>query len=130
MPRSVLQFNAPGRRFSDQREAVPQGETEPQRLMDHDSMGEVGRVGMFAVLYAIAFLVLLGCALMQMHQGWRARSQHPRVNSAMRDRTGLKSIHPELLDENGQLIKEDLLTVSFENMSDSPFTSPGAQPGY
>ena len=48
----------------------------------------------------------------------------------MRDRTGLKTIHPELLDENGQLIKEDLLTVSFENMSDSPFTSPGAQPGY
>ena len=107
MPRSVLQFNAPGRRFSDQREAVPQGETEPQRLMEHDNMGQAVRVGMFAVLYAIAFFVLLGCALMQMRQGWGARSQHPRANSAMRDRTGLKTIHPELLDGNGQLIKED-----------------------
>ena len=98
--------------------------------MGHDSMGEVVRVGMFAVLYAIAFFVLLGFALMQMRQGWGARSQHPRANSAIRDRTGLKTIHPELLDGNGQLIKEDLLTVSFENMSDGPFTSPGAQPGY
>ena len=48
----------------------------------------------------------------------------------MRDRTGLKTIHPELLDGNGELIKDDLLTVSFENVPDGPFTSPGAQPGY
>ena len=85
---------------------------------------------MFAVLYAIAFVALLGCALMQMRQGWSARSQQPRSNTALRDRTGLKAIHPELLDDNGQLIKDDLLTVSFENVSDGPFTSPGAQPGY
>ena len=38
----------------------------------------------------------------------------------MRDRTGLKTIHPELLDGNGQLIKDDLLTVSFENVSEEP----------
>ena len=86
---------------------------------------------MFAVLYAIAFFALLGCAFMQMRQGWSARSQQPRANREMRrDRTGLKTIHPELLDGNGQLIKDDLLTVSFENISDGPFTSPGAQPGY
>ena len=85
---------------------------------------------MFAVLYAIAFFALLGCALMQMRQGWSARAQQPRANTAIRDRTGLKTIHPELLDDNGQLINDDLLTVSFENMPDGPFTSPGAQPGY
>ena len=85
---------------------------------------------MFAVLYAIAFFGLLGCAFMQMRQGWNARGHQTRANRVIRDRTGLKTIHPELLDGNGELVKDDLLTVSFENMSDSPFTSPGAQPGY
>ena len=98
--------------------------------MGHGSIGSVVKVGMFAVLYGIAFFVLLGCAFMQMRQGWSARSEQPRANTAMRDRTGLKTIHPELLDEPGQLIKDDLLTVSFENVSEGPFTSPGAQPGY
>ena len=98
--------------------------------MGHGSIDAVDRVEMFAVLYAIAFFVLLGCAFMQMRQGWSARSQQPRANTTVRDRTGMKTIHPELLDEHGQLIKDDLLTVSFENVSDGPFTSPGAQPGY
>ena len=98
--------------------------------MGHGSIDAVDRVEMFAVLYAIAFFVLLGCAFMQMRQGWSARSQQPRANTTVRDRTGVKTIHPELLDEHGQLIKDDLLTVSFENVSDGPFTSPGAQPGY
>ena len=98
--------------------------------MGHGSIDAVDKVEMFAVLYAIAFFVLLGCAFMQMRQGWSARSQQPRANTTVRDRTGMKTIHPELLDEHGQLIKDDLLTVSFENMSDGPFTSPGAQPGY
>ena len=98
--------------------------------MGHGSIDAVDRVEMFAVLYAIAFFVLLGCAFMQMRQGWSARSQQPRANTTVRDRTGMKTIHPELLDEQGQLIKDDLLTVSFENLSDGPFTSPGAQPGY
>ena len=98
--------------------------------MGHGSIDAVVKVEMFAVLYGIAFFVLLGCAFMQMRQGWSARSEQPRANTAMRDRTGLKTIHPELLDGNGQLIKDDLLTVSFENVSEGPFTSPGAQPGY
>ena len=98
--------------------------------MGHGSIDAVDRVEMFAVLYAIAFFVLLGCAFMQMRQGWSARSQQPRANTTVRDRTGVKTIHPELLDEHGQLIKDDLLTVSFENVSDGPLTSPGAQPGY
>ena len=85
---------------------------------------------MFAALYAIAFVVLLGCALMQMRQGWNARSQRVELNRGSSDRTGLKTIHPELLDRNGQLIKDELLSVSFEHTSDGPLTSPGAQPGY
>ena len=37
----------------------------------------------------------------------------------MRDRTGLKTIHPELLDAADQ---------RRTSASDGPFTSPGAQP--
>ena len=85
---------------------------------------------MFAILYAIAFFALLGCAFMQMRQGWSARTHQPLANRVMRDRTGLKTIRPELLDGDGQLINDDLLTIRFENVSDGPFTSPGAQPGY
>ena len=106
------------------------GYTEPQRLIGRGSIDAFVLVEMFAVLYGIAFFVLLGCAFMQMRQGWSARSQQPRANNLMRDRTGLKTIHPELLDGNGALIKDELLTVSFDNVSDGPFTSPGAQPGY
>ena len=98
--------------------------------MGHGSIDAVDRVEMFAVLYAIAFFVLLGCAFMQMRQGWSTRPEQPIAKRVVRDRTGLKTIHPELLDEHGQLIKDDLLTVSFENVSEGPFTSPGAQPGY
>ena len=67
---------------------------------------------------------------MQMRQGWGARSEQVDRTRGARDRTGLKTIHPELLDSNGQLIKDELLSVSFENTSDGPLTSPGAQPGY
>ena len=98
--------------------------------MGNGSIDAVVKVEMFAVLYGIAFFVLLGCAFMQMRQGWSARSQQPLSTTSMRDRTGLKTIHPELLDGNGELIKDDLLTVSFENVSEGPFTSPGAQSGY
>ena len=84
---------------------------------------------MFAVLYAIAFFVLLGCAFMQMRNGWSARTQQAARRPVQTDRTGLKTIHPELLDANGQLINEDLMTVTFEGYSDGPLTYPGAQPG-
>ena len=81
---------------------------------------------MFALLYGIAFVVLLGCAFMQMRQGWSAKAQAPGTRRVAQDRTGRKTIHPELLDENGQLITEDLMTVTFEDYSDGPFTSSGA----
>jgi hypothetical protein len=40
------------------------------------------------------------------------------------DRTGRLTIHPELLDADGQLTSEDLLTVRFSGDQDAP-TRPG-----
>jgi hypothetical protein len=74
---------------------------------------------LFPLLYGICFLVLLWQAFRVMGQGFRAvprpddrRSSRPG-NSARSDRTGRITIHPELLDADGQLTREDLLTVRF-----------------
>jgi hypothetical protein len=39
------------------------------------------------------------------------------------DRTGRVTIHPELLDGNGQLTQEDLLTVRFGGEAEPPRVS-------
>ncbi len=78
------------------------------------------------VLYGASFLVLLWQAFKVMAQGFKAvpRPNDPSgagstQNSAGRpspspgDRTGRVTIHPELLDAEGQITQEDLLTVRF-----------------
>ena len=39
------------------------------------------------------------------------------------DRTGLVTIHPELLNKDGYITDEDLLTVRFSNDNDQPQSS-------
>ncbi|MEB3353549.1 MAG: DUF2973 domain-containing protein [Cyanobacteriota bacterium] len=70
----------------------------------------------FPILYGACFLVLLWQAFKVMGQGFRAVPRPgdlppPRLDPG--DRTGRVTIHPELLDEEGQLTHEDLLTVRF-----------------
>jgi hypothetical protein len=44
----------------------------------------------------------------------------------MGDRTGRLTVHPELLDAEGQLTREDLLTVRFSGDNEQPaFPSDG-----
>jgi len=76
------------------------------------------------LLYLACFLALLWQAFKVMGQGFRAipRPGDPDADGtigapsslgAPADRTGLLTIHPELLDADGQLTDEDLLTVRF-----------------
>ena len=78
------------------------------------------------VLYGACFLVLLWQAFKVMAQGFKAvprpgdpssagRNQTPagRPSPSPGDRTGRVTIHPELLDAEGQITQEDLLTVRF-----------------
>ena len=104
------------------------GDNEPQQPTERDRIDVVVNVGMFALLYGIAFVALLGCAFMQMRQGWNSKPQQRGKQRVMRSSTGLKTIHPELLDENGELIKDELLTVNFWSPSEGSFTPPGTQP--
>ncbi|MFM9047197.1 MAG: DUF2973 domain-containing protein [Cyanobium sp.] len=77
---------------------------------------------LFPILYGICFLFLLWQAFRVMGRGFRAE-QRPFDRSARAftapqkdtNRLGKLTIHPELLDANGQITQEDLLTVRFSD---------------
>jgi Protein of unknown function (DUF2973) len=73
------------------------------------------------VIYGACFLALLWQAFRIMGRGYAAvpRPGDPeRVPSG--DRTGRVTIHPELLDADGQLTRDDLLTVRFSDDNERP----------
>ncbi|HJN34210.1 MULTISPECIES: DUF2973 domain-containing protein [Prochlorococcus] len=79
---------------------------------------------LFPILYGAAFLILLWQAFRVMGKGFGAaqqpiRSQPIRKNS-QGDRTGLVTVHPELLDQEGRLTEEELLTVRFSGDNEPP----------
>jgi hypothetical protein len=85
---------------------------------------------LFPFLYGLCFLVLLWQAFRVMAKGFRAASppvERPTGSpsrSSADDRTGRLTVHPELLDADGQLTREDLLTVRFGGDNE-----PGVLPG-
>ena len=85
---------------------------------------------LFPILYALCLLALLWQAFRIMSRGFRAASgpmeSPPPVagGSGRDDRTGRLTIHPELLDADGQLTREDLLTVRFSG-DNEPTPFPG-----
>ncbi|MFQ6538654.1 MULTISPECIES: DUF2973 domain-containing protein [Aphanothece] len=84
---------------------------------------------LFPIIYGACFLVLLWQAFRVMGQGFRAvpRPGDPQgavgpvgETPEVADRTGRVTIHPELLDADGQLTSEDLLTVRFSGDNERP----------
>lgn len=81
----------------------------------------------FPVVYGACFVLLLWQAFRVMGQGFRAvprpgdaEASVPDGNGQTSDRTGRLTIHPELLDADGQLTQEDLLTVRFSGDNEQP----------
>jgi len=80
----------------------------------------------FPLLYGACFVILLWQAFRVMARGFSAVTPTGQPTSAglsatgNGDRTGRLTIHPELLDADGQLTKEDLLTVRFSGDSEPP----------
>ena len=68
---------------------------------------------MIAGLFPLAYAAVFTCLLLQAFRMMRSTSAS-RVSSTS-DRTGLKTTHPELLDENGVLIDEELWAVRFSD---------------
>ena len=80
---------------------------------------------LFLSLYGVAVLLLLWQAFRVMGRVFWADSagssnSSPQRNNAKGDRTGRLTIHPELLDQDGRITDEELLTVRFSGDIDPP----------
>ena len=82
---------------------------------------------LFPLIYGLVFLALLWQAFRVMGRGFSAAGRPPGTPDTGNDRTGRVTIHPELLDGDGRLTEEDLLTVRFSG--DDEAGEPGARPG-
>ena len=69
----------------------------------------------FPVVYGACFFLLLWQAFRVMRRGFSAvpRPGDSGAADQIGDRTGRPTIHPELLDAEGQITRENLLTVRF-----------------
>ena len=80
-----------------------------------------------AFLYGLSVLVLLILAARIMLNGFFSGQSSQTQNSLIKqkndDRTGLVTIHPELLNKDGYITDEDLLTVRFSKDTDHPQSS-------
>ncbi len=75
----------------------------------------------FPFVYASVVLILLWQAFRVMARGFFAENYFLPSKSQLRDdRTGRFTIHPELLNKEGKITDEDLLTVRFSNDLDPP----------
>lgn len=73
------------------------------------------------LVYGACFLVLLWQAFRVMSQGYSAVPRPgDQPSPPQGDRTGRLTIHPELLDADGQLTRDDLLTVRFSGDNEQP----------
>ncbi len=76
---------------------------------------------LFPILYAVVVVLLLWQAIRVMSKGFFAASDFNESKIKRKlDRTGQFTIHPELLDDEGKITKEDLLTVRFSTDLDPP----------
>ena len=68
---------------------------------------------MISGLFPLAYAAVLTCLLLQAFRMMRPLSTSQA--SPSNDRTGLKTTHPELLDENGEVTSEELWAVRFSD---------------
>ena len=66
---------------------------------------------LFPLIYAALFLGLL-------LQAFRMMSMSSNASTSFKgDRTGLRTVHPELLDDNGNFTDEELWSVRFQDLN-------------
>ena len=79
------------------------------------------------LFYGLSVFILLILAARIMLNGFFSAQSLKTQNSFSKkrssDRTGLVTVHPELLNENGRMTDEDLLTVRFSKDTDHPQSS-------
>ena len=74
---------------------------------------------LFPFVFAGTFVFLLVNAFRMMSLYFNTKHINRSSLSSRRDRTGLLTTHPELLDQYGDFISEELLVVSFSELGES-----------
>ena len=74
---------------------------------------------LFPFIFGGTFVFLLVQAFRMMSLGFNTQSINRSTLSNRRDRTGLLTTHPELLDQHGDLISEELLVVRCPELGES-----------
>ncbi len=79
---------------------------------------------LFPFIYGLALIILLWRALREMGNIFsstkKSSSNQTLDKTSNDDRTGRLTIHPELLDQQGRITDEELLTVRFSEETDPP----------
>ena len=74
---------------------------------------------MMTAVLPIAYTVACAFVLLSAFRGMALAFKR---QSRTGDRTGLKTTHPELLDENGFITQEELLVVHFGGLDGNPWS--------
>ena len=78
----------------------------------------------FSLLYGTVVFFLLWQAFRVMSKGFRSVNSRTNLQIDQKnsggDRTGRLTIHPELLDQQGRITNEELLTVRFSEDNEPP----------
>ena len=80
---------------------------------------------LFPIIYSAALTYLVWKAFKVMSNGWGAFDKKSKKSSNTNIRQNKYTIHPELLDNSGNIIEEELLTVRFSNDTDPTLEEKG-----
>ena len=80
---------------------------------------------LFPIIYSAALTYLVWKAFKVMSNGWGTFDKKQSRPFATNIRQKKYTIHPELIDESGNITQEELLTVRFSNDTDSTLEEKG-----
>jgi len=80
---------------------------------------------LFPIIYSAALTYLVWKAFKVMSNGWGTFDKKQGRSFDKNIRQKKYTIHPELIDESGNITQEELLTVRFSNDTDSTLEEKG-----
>ena len=82
---------------------------------------------LFPIIYSAALTYLVWKAFKVMSNGWGINSTENQRYNKPDFQQKKYTIHPELLDQSGNITNEELLTVRFSNDNDSTLEEKGSK---
>ena len=80
---------------------------------------------LFPIVYSAALTYLVWKAFKVMSNGWNITGTEKKRSNNSNFKQQKYTIHPELLDQSGNITDEELLTVRFSNDNDSSLEERG-----